>query len=124
VQSDVPADPSSGAREDATASGNGVPSVEEVLEALRLVDDPEVGINIVDLGLVYRVETAPQRVIVELTLTSPACPLGDYISDNARRVIAAIAPEGVAVDIELVWEPFWTPDKMSEFARQTLGWTG
>ncbi len=101
-----------------------VPSEEAVRDALRSVDDPEVGMNIVDLGLVYRIDIGPERVRVELTMTTPACPLGDLITDNARRAVGALLPEGMGVDIELVWDPPWTPDKMSESARQTFGWPG
>ena len=103
-------------------AGDTMPSEQAVREALRSVDDPEVGINIVDLGLVYRVDVAADRVRVEMTMTSPACPMGDLITDNARRAVGALVPDGVGVDIELVWEPFWTPDMMSESARQTFGW--
>ena len=99
-----------------------MPTEEAVREALRSVDDPEAGMNIVDLGLVYGIDVTLERVRVELTLTSPACPLGDLISDNARRAITALLPDGVGVDVELVWEPFWTPDRMSESAKQTFGW--
>ena len=101
-----------------------VPSEEAVRDALRSVDDPEVGLNIVDLGLVYRIDIGPERVRVELTMTTPACPLGDLITDNARRAVAALFPPEVGVDIELVWDPPWTPDRMSESARQTFGWPG
>lgn len=95
---------------------------ERVREALRSVDDPEVGMNIVDLGLVYRIDIAPERVRVELTMTTPACPLGELITDNARRAVAAALPQDLAVEVVLVWEPPWTPDRMSESARQTFGW--
>ena len=95
-----------------------------VREALRTVDDPEVGMSIIDLGLVYRIEIAQHRVHVELTMTSPACPLGDLITENARRAIEAAVPDGMEVDVALVWDPPWTPDLMSETARQTLGWPG
>jgi metal-sulfur cluster biosynthetic enzyme len=101
-----------------------MPTEEAVREALRSVDDPEVGMSIVDLGLVYRVDVKRERVHVEMTMTSPACPMGDLISDNARRAVRAVVSEGVDVDIELVWEPAWTPDLMSESARQTFGWPG
>jgi metal-sulfur cluster biosynthetic enzyme len=99
-----------------------LPTEEEVREALRSVDDPEVGINIVDLGLVYRVDLTPERVRIELTMTTPACPMGDLITDNARRAVGALLPDGVGVDVELVWDPIWTPDRMSESAKQTFGW--
>ncbi len=97
-------------------------SEDQVREALRSVDDPEVGINIVDLGLVYRIEIAADHVRVEMTMTTQACPMGDLITDNARRAVSAVVPASVGVDIVLVWDPFWTPDMMSETAKQTLGW--
>lgn len=99
-----------------------LPTEDRVREALRSVDDPEVGMNIVDLGLVYRVDVAPELVRVELTMTTPACPMGELITDNARKAVAAALPQTVAVDVVLVWEPPWTPDRMSESARQTFGW--
>jgi len=95
---------------------------ERVREALRSVDDPEVGMNIVDLGLVYRIDIAAELVRVELTMTTLACPMGDLITENAHRAVRATLPEGVAVEVALVWEPPWTPDMMSESARQTFGW--
>jgi metal-sulfur cluster biosynthetic enzyme len=99
-----------------------LPTEEAVREALRAVDDPEVGMSIVELGLVYRIDVAPERVHVEMTMTTPACPMGGLITDNARRAIGAVAGEGVDVDIELVWDPPWTPDLMSESAKQAFGW--
>jgi metal-sulfur cluster biosynthetic enzyme len=103
-------------------AGDNMPTEEAVREALRSVDDPEVGMSIVDLGLVYGIDVTPERVHVQMTMTTQACPMSDLITDNARRAVAALVPEGVAVDIELVWEPFWTPDMMSETAKQTFGW--
>lgn len=99
-----------------------IPSEDQVRNALRSVEDPEVGINIVDLGLVYGIDITPGRVRVEMTMTTQACPMGDLITGNARRAVLALVPDGMGVDIELVWEPFWTPDRMSEAAKQTLGW--
>ncbi|MBE0622800.1 MAG: metal-sulfur cluster assembly factor [Burkholderiales bacterium] len=101
-----------------------LPTEEQVRAALCSVDDPEVGMNIVDLGLVYRIDIAPHLVRVELTMTSPACPMGDLITDNARRAVGAVSPQDLAVDVVLVWDPPWTPDLMSETARQTFGWPG
>ena len=99
-----------------------LPTEEMVHAALSTVDDPEIGMNIVDLGLVYRIDIAPELVRVELTMTTPACPMGEIIIDNARRAVGAALPQNVAVDVVLVWEPPWTPDRMSESARQTFGW--
>ena len=101
-----------------------LPTEERIREALRSVDDPEVGMNIVDLGLVYRIDIAPELVRVELTMTTPACPMGDLITGNADRAVRAALPDSVAVDVVLVWDPPWTPDLMSESARQTFGWPG
>jgi metal-sulfur cluster biosynthetic enzyme len=94
----------------------------ELLDALRTVDDPEAGMNIVDLGLVYGVEAAPPRASVRLTLTSPACPLGDYLSDAVRDALRGRFPELSEVAVELVWEPPWTPERMSETARGFFNW--
>src|SRR5680860_112999 len=99
-----------------------LPTEEQVRAALCSVDDPEVGMNIVDLGLVYRIDILPDLVRVELTMTTPACPMGDLIIDNARRAVGAVSPPDLAVEVVLVWDPPWTPDRMSESARQTFGW--
>ncbi len=99
-----------------------LPSEERIREALRSVDDPEVGMNIVDLGLVYRIDIAPQALRIDLSMTTPACPMGEMITENARRAVGALLPPGAALDIALVWDPPWTPERMSERARQTFGW--
>lgn len=101
-----------------------LPSEEAVREALRSVDDPEVGMNVVDLGLVYRIEVAPDEVRVEMTMTTPACPMGEMLRDSARRAVGALFPDGVGVVVELVWDPPWSPERMSDNAKQTLGWSG
>jgi metal-sulfur cluster biosynthetic enzyme len=98
------------------------PTEDAVWDALRSVDDPEVGMNVVDLGLVYGVEVRGDDVSVRLTMTSPACPLGDVIVDNATAAIRAAAPGAGKIDVALVWEPPWTPERMSEAARQRFGW--
>lgn len=100
-----------------------MPDDDAVREALRQVDDPEAGMNIVDLGLVYSVAATTDAVQVDLTMTSAACPLGDVIVERARSAIAAIVPEGTAIDVRLVWDPPWTPDRMSGIARDHFGWT-
>jgi metal-sulfur cluster biosynthetic enzyme len=100
-----------------------MPDDDAVREALRQVDDPEAGMNIVDLGLVYGIEVAADAVHVDLTMTTAACPMADMIIDQARDVIAEILPAGTAVDVQLVWDPPWTPDKMTGIAREHFGWT-
>lgn len=99
-----------------------MPDDDAVREALRQVDDPEAGMNIVDLGLVYAVEVAERVVRIDLTMTTAACPMADMIVDQARDVISAIVPEGTAIDVQLVWDPPWTPDKMTGIAREHFGW--
>jgi metal-sulfur cluster biosynthetic enzyme len=93
-----------------------------VREALRQVEDPEAGMNIVDLGLVYAVEVGAGAVRVDLTMTTAACPMADMIVDQAREAIRATVPEGTTVDVQLVWDPPWTPDKMTGVAREHFGW--
>jgi len=92
-----------------------------VLEALGQVLDPEVGINIVDVGLVYGIEVHGTGVFVALTVTSPACPLGEQIVAEAEHTVRAL--HGVSsVEVQLVWEPPWTPERLSAEARAALGW--
>jgi len=100
-----------------------LPDDDAVRQALREVDDPEAGMNIVDLGLVYGIEIADGRVRVDVTMTTAACPLADLITERARVAIEAIVPEGTLVDVRLVWDPPWTPDRMTVIARQHFGWT-
>jgi len=93
---------------------------EAVRQALRQVKDPELDMNIIDLGLVYDVELAGGDVRVNMTLTSPGCPAGPMITNDAYRVLRAL--EGVKdVDIEIVWEPYWTPERMDPKVRALMG---
>ncbi|MBI5791723.1 MAG: metal-sulfur cluster assembly factor [Rhodocyclales bacterium] len=98
------------------------PDDASIRKLLRRVVDPEVGMNIVDLGLVYRIEATPQRVLVEMTMTSPACPLGEMITDEVKDVLARGLPPGCAADIRLVWEPPWQQSMMSEAGKRHFGW--
>ena len=92
--------------------------------ALRSVIDPEVGINGVDLGLVYRIDIEGDRVRVTLGLTSPACPLGPHLSGAADTAIRIRVPEARSVRVDLTLDPPWKPEMMSEEARRLLGWNG
>lgn len=94
------------------------PDEAAIREALREVIDPEVGVNIVDLGLVYRVEITDDRIAVDMTMTSPACPMGDMIADEVKAVLEKSAPAGRLAEVRLVWEPPWDPAMMSEAARR------
>ena len=97
-----------------------MPTKEEVLEMLRQVEDPELGMDVVDLGLVYDVEVEGPKVKVLYSLTSMGCPAGPLIAGDMER--AAREVEGVEeVDLELTFDPPWTPDKMSEDAKFILG---
>ena len=105
------------------ASPSVVPDVDAVRKLLRQVVDPEVGINIVDLGLVYRIEPAPARLLIEMTMTSPACPMGEMIMDDAYAVLVEGLPGTCVPEIVLVWEPPWDPSMMSARSRQALVWS-
>jgi len=89
---------------------------------LRRVSDPEVGINIVDLGLIYRIDIAPQEIRITMTMTSPACPMGDMIMDDIDAVLDAALPPDIKVAVDLVWEPPWSPEMMTAEAREHFGW--
>ena len=96
---------------------------DQVRDALRQVLDPEAGMNIVDLGLVYDIQASDAAgVQVQITMTSAACPMAEMIIDEAHAAVAGALPQGTAVDVELVWDPPWTPELMSGFARDHFGW--
>lgn len=93
---------------------------EQVTDALREVYDPEIGINIVDLGLVYGAEVQDGTVDVKMTLTSMGCPAGPMIVSQVEEAVGAV--EGVQdVKVEIVWSPAWNPQMMSEDAKMELG---
>jgi metal-sulfur cluster biosynthetic enzyme len=93
---------------------------EDVVEALRAVEDPELGMDIVDLGLLYDVEIAGPKVKVIHSLTSMGCPAGQMIQDDIHRVTSEI-PGVEEVEIDLTWDPPWTPERMSDDAKFILG---
>jgi FeS assembly SUF system protein len=94
---------------------------EQILQMLKTVYDPEIPVNIYDLGLIYDIDIDEHaRVVVSMTLTAPACPLADFIVDEVRMKLESIA--GItAVEVRLVFEPAWTVDRMSEEAKLELG---
>ena len=98
---------------------------DDIREAMKQVDDPELGINVVDLGLIYRCQAQPldgggQRVAIEMSMTAPGCGMGDVLREEARARVQAL-PGVAEVEVELVWEPPWDPSRMSEAARLQLG---
>ncbi len=97
-----------------------MPEREEVLDALRVVEDPELGMDIVDLGLVYDVEVAGPKIKVTHSLTSMGCPVGPMIQEEIHNVAASL-PGVENVEVELVWDPPWSPEKMSDDAKFILG---
>jgi metal-sulfur cluster biosynthetic enzyme len=97
-----------------------MPSNEEVVEALRQVEDPELGMDIVELGLFYGAEVEGDNVKVTYTLTSMGCPAGPMIQEDIERVLQEIPGIG-DVESELTFDPPWTPDRMSDDAKFILG---
>jgi metal-sulfur cluster biosynthetic enzyme len=95
-------------------------SVEQAKLALRKVKDPELNLNIVDLGLVYDVRVNGPDVDVDMSLTSPGCPSGPEIMTDAERVLKALPGVG-KVTVNLVWSPFWTPDRIEPRVRAYMG---
>ena len=107
-----------------TAPGLRMPDELVAAEAWRQLEsvyDPELGINLVDLGLVYKLEAEAGEVRVEMTLTTPGCPMGDSMQDAAERALLMI-PGVSQVLVDLVWEPPWEPEMMTERAKHELGW--
>lgn len=95
----------------------------QVFDTLRDLLDPDIGINVVDLGLVEKVETEGNRIAIGLIMTTPACPQTGYLQDEASRLLRMAAP-GSQVDVAILQAPFWSPDRLSDSARATLGWPG
>lgn len=100
-----------------------LPDESAIHDALKTVEDPEAGMNIVDLGLVYAVEVGEDRVSVDMTMTTAACPMSDMLVDQVRDAVSAASPTGTRVDVRLVWDPPWTPDRMSGLAKEHFGWS-
>lgn len=93
---------------------------EAILDALRTVKDPELNVNVVDLGLVYTIQSRDDEVDVEMTLTTPACPAGPEILRNAVTALEGL--DGVTkANVKLVMNPPWSPDRMTDAARDELG---
>jgi FeS assembly SUF system protein len=95
-------------------------SEEDVMKALSKCYDPEIGISIVDLGLVYDVKVDDGKVHVKMTLTTPGCPMHSFMVQDAKEKVKSL--KGVKeVKVDLVWDPPWTPERMSKKAKKKLG---
>lgn len=110
---------------DGARADHGNFDVEQVMERLRTVFDPEIPVNVVDLGLVYACEARPlvgggHRVEIKMSMTAPGCGMGDVLREDARVRVSKV-PGVSEVDVELVWEPPWDTSRMSEAARLELG---
>ena len=98
----------------------GMVNKEDVMKALRKCYDPEIGINLVDLGLIYDVKVDGNKVHIKMTLTSPGCPMHSFLAQDVQDKVKNI--KGVKeVKVDLVWDPPWTPERMAKDARKKLG---
>ncbi|MDR0444772.1 MAG: metal-sulfur cluster assembly factor [Puniceicoccales bacterium] len=108
------------------------PEADFFWEQLKTVFDPDVHVNVVDLGLIYAIDVEPHssesnegnptcRVLVQMTLTSPTCPMGDYLLSEVKKCIE-LYPSVTEAVVELVWEPPWHKDMITEAGRMELGW--
>ncbi len=99
---------------------------ERVWEQLKTVFDPEIPVNVVDLGLIYRCEALPlpgggHRVEIDMSMTAPGCTMGDVLKDDVRRKVQGV-PGVKEVEVQVVWDPPWDASRMSDAARLQLGW--
>jgi len=90
--------------------------------ALRDVIDPEVGLNIVDMGLIYDIAADDAHVRIGMTMTTPSCPMTDYLVGQVTDTVLNQVPKDATVDVQLVWDPPWSPDMISPDGKAQLGW--
>lgn len=95
---------------------------DKVSKVLMSIIDPEAGVNIVDLGLIYNITIDADRAYVEMTMTSPACPVGDVLLDDVKDCLRKHFGSQIEVMVDLTFNPPWSPDMMSESAKKELGW--
>ncbi|MBD3210471.1 DUF59 domain-containing protein [Candidatus Micrarchaeota archaeon] len=94
-------------------------SKKEIKEKLGQVQDPELGINIVDLGLIYDIKTEKEKVYIKMTFTTPACPMMNYMLEQVKQKLEEL--ENADIEISVVFDPPWTPDRLSDKAKAKLG---
>ena len=114
-----------GTQDDEQPAGSGPFEFENVIDQLKTVFDPEIPVNVVDLGLVYACDARPladggHRVEIKMSMTAPGCGMGDVLREDALAMVRAV-PGVSEVDVELVWDPPWDPSRMSDAARLQLG---
>jgi len=97
-------------------------TTDAITSCLENVIDPELGINVVDLGLIYNIHINGDKISVDMTLTTPGCPMAGMLAGSVEQAVRQ-AFEGADVEVSLIWDPPWTPDRLSEAARQQLGYT-
>lgn len=93
-----------------------------VIDALRRVVDPEVAMSIVDVGLIYGVAVGDGKLHVLVTMTSAACPVADVILGDIENELDRAVPADLLIQVELIWKPPWTPERMSQSAKRFMGW--
>lgn len=104
------------------AGGTRGPEVDQLREALRAVIDPEVGLDIIDLGLLYRLEYVGDALEADLTMTTPACPATTMMAGEVERILRESLPPGAECRVRVVWDPPWDPERISAAGRERLGW--
>ena len=97
-------------------------TTDAITSCLENVIDPELGINVVDLGLIYNIHINGDKISVDMTLTTPGCPMAGMLAGSVEQAVRQTF-EGADVEVSLIWDPPWTPDRLSEAARQQLGYT-
>jgi len=95
-------------------------SRDDVIAVLKKCYDPEIPINIYDLGLVYNIDVGETAIVIRMTLTAPGCPASGYISMDVKRKLESL-PGVKEANVQIVWDPPWTPEMMSETAKKTFG---
>jgi FeS assembly SUF system protein len=94
---------------------------EQIKKELKKIYDPEIPMNIVDLGLIYALDWRDDGVTVRMTLTAPGCPVAGILAEEVKTAVEKV-PGVKKADVDMVWEPPWTPDRMSEFAKRQFGY--
>jgi metal-sulfur cluster biosynthetic enzyme len=115
------ADPSTPAGPSAPASGPYSERERLITENLKQIFDPEIPMNIVDLGLIYGFEWAGDDVTLKMTLTAPGCPVAGILAEEVKNAIEKV-PQIHGAKVDLIWDPPWSPDRMSEFAKRQFGY--